>query len=464
MLTAERKAALIAKHGEEKGKIIIQRIEAEYAKGSEMSAVSIHNRVKGLNDDSTVGEFQDIVSGMLFNQEIEKAEMSETIKELESKCQKIMESQIRPNAVHTLTPEEKTSEAYKNFFMGARNFDPIQVMAGGGGICKSTGMDNWERDNKWNVSDPQHAEAIQKILTHEKAQIGTAMRGDAVTGSYTVPTAYETEVKGYSLQASQMMGLIDSRPMGTRESKLIVDGTGVTLTWLTNETTTITETNPTFGSKSLDAETLAAWIAWTDSLEEDSMVSLASYFARKLGEAYGQEFDKQVLTANTDPFTGWLYDTNVVQETLGAGQVGFEDVEFDDLKDMRVAIPSGARAGARYIMSSEVFNIVSKVKNANGDYIYEEAQGGAPPTLCGRPYILADSMPGDSDSAKSTNFIAYGNPVYCSHGQRVGQEFRIFDQTVHAMRDNEIFLRFRTRQAHVVAVPAALCKLRTAAA
>jgi hypothetical protein len=70
-------------------------------------------------------------------------------------------------------------------------------------------------------------------------------------------------------------------------------------------------------------------------------------------------------------------------------------------------------------------------------------------------------MPDSGDSAVSTSFVAFGNPKYIINGERVGFEFRIYDQTQSNMESGQIFLRCRTRQAFVLALPAAWAKLTT---
>jgi hypothetical protein len=60
--------------------------------------------------------------------------------------------------------------------------------------------------------------------------------------------------------------------------------------------------------------------------------------------------------------------------------------------------------------------------------------------------------------------MAFGNPKHILHGDRVGFEFRIFDQTEAAMQYDRIFLRCRLRQAFLVSIGAAFSKLTSAAA
>jgi len=81
----------------------------------------------------------------------------------------------------------------------------------------------------------------------------------------------------------------------------------------------------------------------------------------------------------------------------------------------------------------------------------------------GREYIMSDAMPDADDSAVSTAFIAFGNPKYILHGNRVGMEFKLFDQTSDNLVYDRLFLRARLRQAFVTGIPAAFAVMKTAA-
>jgi hypothetical protein len=63
----------------------------------------------------------------------------------------------------------------------------------------------------------------------------------------------------------------------------------------------------------------------------------------------------------------------------------------------------------------------------------------------------------------STAFVAFGNPRYILHGDRMGFEFRVFDNTEGTMQYDRIYLRARLRQGFEVAIPTGFAKLVTSA-
>lgn len=307
--------------------------------------------------------------------------------------------------------------------------------------------DGWRGPEGWNF---------------RKSDVGTPLRGDEATGSYLVGVEYSSEVLRVAADASAMMGLVRTIPMSARSIKYPASLTELGFTWVTNEETAKTEKKPTFAQKTLECETAAGWVTITEELNEDSLVPLGGYFKELFGEAWGTEFDKQCLEAST-PFSGILQAAGVNEVIMGTGKVGFDDVECDDLLDLVASLDTKTkRAGARFFLHATVFDHVRKFKDANGDYIYQKPAEGQPGTIWGYPYVLSDGMPDKNDSAVSTPFIGFGNPRHILHGDRIGMEFRVFDQTEAAMQYDRIYFRCRLRQGFLVGVPAAFGKLTTA--
>ena len=320
-------------------------------------------------------------------------------------------------------------------------------------VNREVGDDKWsaDGDKDWNI----------------KSDLGTPMRGDSATlgGSYLIPQEYASEVMRVAADESAMMGLVRTVPMTARTILWPSEGTVVSYSWPTDETKAKTEKSPTFGQITLNAKTAAGWIAITEELTEDSLVPLGQYFRDVFGEAWGTEFDKQCLAANAAPFDGVLYQSSVNETVMPSGKTSFEDVEPEDIKSLIQELTTkNKRRNARLIMHETVLDVLMGWKNANGDYILQRPSEGRPPTIFGYPFTTSDAMPDTSESAASTPFIVFGNPRYILHGERVGMEFRVFNNTEGTMQYDRIYLRARLRQGFEVAIPAAFARLVTAAA
>ncbi len=331
-----------------------------------------------------------------------------------------------------------------------KNSDVIKEM-GGANQLNPASIDEWKSGTEWNIN--------------AATDLGTPLRGDATTGSYLVPTGFADEVLRVPEDPSALMGQVRTIPMSVRSIVFPRKLAAADFTWVTNETTAKTETNPTLGQVTLECETAAAWIAFTEELQEDSLVNLGEYFTSLYREAWNLEFDLQCLNSDTAPFVGVLQNTEANVLNLGAGKTSFASVTFDDMKNLIAELDSQAkRNGAKFIMHVTILDIFKGIKDDNGRFIWQEPAGDTPGTIMGHGYILSDAMPDAGDSAVSTAFIAFGNPKYIMHGNRVGMELKLFDQTSDGMVYDRLFLRARLRQAFVTGIPAAFSVMKTAAA
>lgn len=312
--------------------------------------------------------------------------------------------------------------------------------------------------------DPSAEQAFgQGEYRVQKADLGTPLYSDAVTGSYLVPVEYAAEVMYVAKQASQLMGQVREVPMKAVTKYVPTQNAAASVSWNTAQSSAKSETNPTFGRATLTSYTGAMWTGIVDELDEDSLVPLAAYYRDIFGEAFGYEFDYQAARGSGSPFTGMLNGaTNGV--VLGEGQASFEDVQFDDLADVISQLTSEQyRMGAKWIVHCTVFDILKKIKDANGNYIYQQPNGTQPGTIWGYPVISTDGMVASSSDAASTKFIVFGNPKYFLWGNRTGLEFKVFDQTTHAMEYDEIIFRGRLRWGMTTAIGGAFSYLKTAA-
>ena len=356
------------------------------------------------------------------------------------------------NNKYTVKSEDEKLYNLGRIIHAVRNnkFDVIKEMGG----AMQTSMDNqdeWKVVKEWNINAAPN--------------LGTPLRGDGVTGSILIPDEIANEILRIPDDPSAMMGQVRTIPMGVRKITFPGKLVGAGWTWVTNEVTAKTEANPTFNSVDLECETAAAWIPWTEEWGEDNMMDQGAYFQELLRESWQTEFDKQCLNSATAPFIGVLTNASVNVLTLGAGKTSFSDVTFDDMKDLVAKLDSQAkRNGAKFIMHVTILDIFKGIKDDNGRFIWQEPAGSLPGTIMGYGYILSDAMPDASDSAPSTAFIAFGNPKYILHGNRVGMEFKIFDQTADTLVYDRLFLRARLRQAFVTGIPAAFAVMKTASA
>ncbi len=358
---------------------------------------------------------------------------------------------MKNNRFAAKSKEEKLYNLGKFIHALRTNNMPVMQEMGGALQTSPKSVHDWKVVKEWNINAAPN--------------IGTPLRGDGVTGSILIPDEIANEILRIPDDPSAMMGQVRTIPMGVRKITFPGKLTGATWTWVTNEVTAKTETNPTFNSVDLECETAAAWIPWTEEWGEDNMMDQGAYFQELLRESWQTEFDKQCLNSATAPFVGVLTNTGTNVLNLGAGKTSFGSVTFDDMHDLVAKLTTQTkRNGAKFIMHTTILDIFKKIKNDVGDFIWEKPAGTTPGTIAGYGYILSDAMPDATDSAVSTAFVAFGNPKYILHGNRVGMEFKVFDQTADTLVYDRLFLRARLRQAFVTGIPAAFAVMKTASA
>jgi HK97 family phage major capsid protein len=312
--------------------------------------------------------------------------------------------------------------------------------------------DDWKEDG-WEIG------GVEK-------DVGTPLRGDATTGSYLVPTLYGNEVMRVALSNSAMMGKIRRIPMAGRSIVFPAESTMLKFSWPTNEATAKSQATYTFTTATLNCYTAAGYVPISEELNEDSLVPLGEFFRDIFGNAWGKEFDTQSLYANAAPCTGVCYASGINKVYRGSGQTNANGLIPDDLVNLIKALTTQAkRQGACFIAHPTVFDELFNAKDGTGEFILRRDNGeGRPPSILGYPYIECDSMPDINTVVASSPIVVFGNPQRILWGDRVGFEFRIFDNTIEAMQYDRIFLRARVRQGFVTAVPSAFAVLFAAAA
>lgn len=331
------------------------------------------------------------------------------------------------------------------------------IAEGFGSWFKSAAIGKLDPRSTWNTSDKGDLDL------DTKAAVGTPLRGDATTGSYLIPTQYVAEILRIAAAQSDLMGRVRRIAMTSRTAHIPVSAGGVTFTVPANETADLTESSPTFDELTLSALTYAAWMGVSEECLEDSISNLGSFLQTLFAEALVTTFETGLLTAST-PTVGLLKDPLANVARMSTGKITFEALQITDLKNLVSALTTKAkRRGACFIMSPEVLDVVMSMRDAEGLPIFRDSPtNGAPARTLGYEYIVSDSMPGLSDSAANTAFIAFGRPDCLLFGDRVQLELRFYDSTIYNVQNAQCFFRARCRMGLDVGIPTAFSILKTA--
>jgi len=304
-----------------------------------------------------------------------------------------------------------------------------------------------------NWTNPRDISWTEKGFQISKAALGEPMGNMATNDQYLINPIYETEIMQDVAKKSVMMNLVRHRPMiGPSIFLPTRDRGGVELNWLTAYGQQIKGSKPKGAERvELKAYTLAGYIPWFDEFEEDIFVDLGQMFIDEFIEVYGQEFDRQCLLADNDPFTGAMACEDVTEVTIKGNTIN--DLTWKDFRDAVYKVPAEERKDCCWFINETVLNHVANIEDTTGRPIWRRPTEAMPGRLDLYPYHEVSILPQIADIKANEIFAAFFNPKRIQHGNRKGIEIRKFDATTESMEYGEIFLRFRKRDGFLVTRP-----------
>ncbi|GHV25425.1 hypothetical protein AGMMS4952_03120 [Spirochaetia bacterium] len=323
-----------------------------------------------------------------------------------------------------------------------------------GALAELNFTPNLKAENWTNPHDVSWSEKGWKLSgVAEKAALGSPMGNLATNEQYLINPIYETEIMQDAAKKSVMMGLVRNRPMMGPSIMLPTrDRGGVQLHWLTAYGQQIIGSKPRGAERvELKAYTLAGYIPWYDEFEEDVFVDLGAMFMDEFTEVYGQEFDRQCLLADDDPFTGAMEAAGTVKVSIAGATVN--DLTWKDFRDAVYKIPAEERKDCAWFLNETVLNHVANIEDTTGRPIWRRPMEAMPGKLDLYPYHEVGILPQMADIGADTPFAIFMNPKRIQHGNRKGIEIRKFDQTTESLEYGELFLRFRKRDGFLVTRP-----------
>ena len=304
-----------------------------------------------------------------------------------------------------------------------------------------------------NWTNPKEVSWSEKGWTVSKAVLGEPMGNMATNDQYLINPIYETEIMSEVAKKSVMMPLVRHRPMlGPSIFLPTRDRGGVQLNWLTAYGQKIEGSKPRGAERvELKAYTLAGFIPWFDEFEEDVFTDLGAMFVDEFLETYGQEFDRQCLLADNDPFTGAMACSDVTKVTIAGNSI--DDLTWKDFRDAVYRVPAEERKDCAWFLNETVLNHVANIEDTTGRPIWRRPTEAMPGRLDLYPYHEVSILPQIADIEEDQAFAIFCNPKSIQHGNRRGIELKKFDATTESLEYGELFLRFRKRDGFLVTRP-----------
>ena len=254
-----------------------------------------------------------------------------------------------------------------------------------------------------------------RAVANEKRAIrsgarGTEFRdlvvGTATAGGNTVPTSFVRSLYDYLEVYSGMRrtrATIITTAGGEKLEfpKVTTGGTAA----LVLEGSAIGEVDPTFGKMTLDAFKYGQLLQYSFELAQDTGVDLLGFAARDFGRALGRATDTAYVLGTGSNQPQGLMTVAGTSHTGGTGVVGVPT--FDDLITMVYSVNEEYRLGAQWLMRDATAAAIRKLKDNDGQYLWEPSQQvGTPDRLLGFEVV---TDPNVAATGTAANSLAFGD-------------------------------------------------------
>ena len=230
---------------------------------------------------------------------------------------------------------------------------------------------------------------------------------DDTLGGFYAPTEYVADlVKGVT-EISPIRSIARVRTTSNRGIEIPKRTGQFAASFISEQGTRSETTGYTTGLLEIPAHELYARVEISQAMLEDSAFNLET----EMSEEFGTQFAKREGTAfvsgtgvgQPQGFTDG--GAGVSSTNSGSGTA----LTANGLLDLMYDIKSDYMNNARFVMNRGTFGAILKLEDTEGQKIFVNSMsyvGGAPSTILGKPYVLAEDMPDVAGSAKP---VAYGD-------------------------------------------------------
>jgi HK97 family phage major capsid protein len=238
-------------------------------------------------------------------------------------------------------------------------------------------------------------------------------------GGYLVPDEFERTLVQALADQNIMRGLAKVIQTTSGDRKIPVVSTHGTAGWL-DEGKPYTESDETFSQVTLSAFKLGTFLKISEELLNDSAFDVEAYLATEFARRIGAAEEEAFLVGN-----GQGKPTGIF--TAGGGQNAVTtakgtDISADELIDLHYALRAPYRKNAVWLMNDATVKTVRKLKDNNGQYLWQPAlTAGAPDLILGRPVHTSTFAP-ELKAGQAT--VAFGDLSYYWIADRQGRSFK----------------------------------------
>lgn len=258
-------------------------------------------------------------------------------------------------------------------------------------------------------------DAIRGRKTTNALQVGTDSEG-----GYLVPDEFDRQLVESLNDQNIFRQLARIIQTASGDHKIPVVATKGTASWV-DEEGQISESDNSFSQVTLSAYKLATLIKVSQELLNDSIFPLESYIANEFARRIGAKEEEAFFVGDgTKKPTGVLAATGGAQ--VGKTTAAATAITLDEILDLYYSLRSPYRAKAVFITNDTTVKTIRKLKDSNGQYLWQPAiTASAPDTILGKPIYTSTYVPAIAAGAKT---VAFGDFSYYWIADRQGRTFQ----------------------------------------
>ncbi|MGI6710933.1 MAG: phage major capsid protein [Bacilli bacterium] len=268
------------------------------------------------------------------------------------------------------------------------------------------------------ASDAYKKAMFNALRTNFRQVSNILQEGIDSSGGYLVPEEYDTRL---------IQGLTDEnilRKLGTiiktsGEHKINIAGTKPAAAWI-EEGEALSFGDATFNQVILDAHKLHVAVKVTEELLYDNAFGLENYLIDQFAKALANAEEDAFLNGNGEGKPLGIFAAS------GGGEVAVTTasstaITYDEIVNLVYALKRPYRKNAKFILNDQTIATLRKLKDGNGQYIWQPAlQAGEPDRLLGYEVLTSAYVPNIEAGAA---VIAFGDFSYYNIGDRGVRSF-----------------------------------------
>ena len=284
-------------------------------------------------------------------------------------------------------------------------------------------MTSDKEDEKTGRASNAYKKSFWNVMRnkHSNTQILNALQeGTDSEGGFLVPDEFEHTLIESLEEENIFRKLAHVITTSTGDRKIPVVASKGSASWV-DEEGTINDSDDAFTQVSIGAYKLGTLIKVSNELLNDSVFNLEAYISKEFGRRIGTKEEDAFFNGNGVGKPVGIFNATGGAQT-GITTASATEIKADEIIDLFYSLKASYRKNAVWIVNDATIKAIRKLKDANGNYLWQPAlTSGTPDTLLGRPVYTSSYVPTIAAGAKT---IAFGDFSYYWIADRQGRNFK----------------------------------------